>query len=243
MVDNDLKYSFESIVRVMGVFKFLIKKEVYKDKGISHTRWKWANFYYRSWRTYRENCVVKLSKNTSILSHRTYFAFSQMRKTSTWIRWWTHKTLDPHNVVGWSQVMEILCLYLSFHMTSDSNRGDSRVFLDRGGGFWKILLLTTGLCAMPYKQENPVLTMRKFLRPTHPNISPPKHQDYNLLDYYMLGSVERETNRFLSHTKNELKARLIPAFTNLNQEIVGKSCRRSQSGTEAVVVKNGDFFE
>ena len=44
------------------------------------------------------------------------------------------------------------------------------------------------------------------------------------------------------NTKGELKARITAEFTNLNNETVGKVCRRFRSRLEAVVEANGDFF-
>ncbi|CAI9715721.1 Hypothetical predicted protein [Octopus vulgaris] len=63
------------------------------------------------------------------------------------------------------------------------------------------------------------------------------------LDYHMWDTVERETNKTCYNTKDELKARIMAAFTNLNKETVQKSCRRFESRLEAIVEANGDFIE
>ena len=46
--------------------------------------------------------------------------------------------------------------------------------------------------------------------------------DFNLFDYYVLDTVEREINKTPSNTKNEEKTRAAAAFNNLNTETVGK---------------------
>ncbi len=45
-------------------------------------------------------------------------------------------------------------------------------------------------------------------------------------------------NKTPHNNKDELKV----AFTNLNKEVVGTSCRRFRSRLEAVIEANGDFF-
>ena len=55
--------------------------------------------------------------------------------------------------------------------------------------------------------------------------------------------VEWETNKTLCNTKDELKAGMIPTFTNLNKETVYKACRRFRSRLEAVVGVNSDIIE
>ena len=68
---------------------------------------------------------------------------------------------------------------------------------------------------MPHEQENPVLVVKKILWP-HKN---------------------------LCNTKDELKAKIMAAFSNLDEEAVGKAWRRFQSRLEAVIEVDGDFFE
>ena len=78
-------------------------------------------------------------------------------------------------------------------------------------------------------QENPVLVVREFLQP-----------HYNPLDYYEWSTVERKTKKTLYSPKDELKARIMTAFTNLNKQTVGKACK---SRLEAVVKVNEDLLE
>uniref|UniRef100_A0A0L8IF21 Uncharacterized protein n=1 Tax=Octopus bimaculoides TaxID=37653 RepID=A0A0L8IF21_OCTBM len=67
-----------------------------------------------------------------------------------------------------------------------------------------------------------------------PNIWPPNSPDCNSLHCYVWGAVERDTNKTPCNTKNELKARIMAAFTKLNTETVQKSWR-FQSRLEAIL--------
>ena len=100
--------------------------------------------------------------------------------------------------------------------------GGISVFLDREDGCEKTLCLTTGLFAMPHKQDNPVLAGRKFLRPLHLLHLTAYPPDCNPLDHYVCGTVERETNKTLSNTEDELKASITETFTYLNKKNLGK---------------------
>ena len=53
---------------------------------------------------------------------------------------------------------------------------------------------------------------------------------------------ERLTKLVTAH-KDELKARIIAAFTNLNKKTVGKAGKRFKSRLKAVVEANGEFSE
>ena len=63
------------------------------------------------------------------------------------------------------------------------------------------------------------------------------------LDYYVWGTVERETNKTPCNAKDGLTARMTGAFTNLKKETVRKACRRFQSHLKTMIEANGDFFE
>ena len=71
-----------------------------------------------------------------------------------------------------------------------------------------------------------------------PSIWTLNSRDCNPLDYYVWGPVEWETNKTRCNTKNELKARIIAAFTNLYKKTVGNGCRRFWSH-----LKVNDFCE
>ena len=59
-----------------------------------------------------------------------------------------------------------------------------------------------------------------------PNIWLPNSPDWNSLDYHVRDMVERQNNKILYNSKDELKAMIMAAFTNLNKETVGKAYRR-----------------
>ena len=73
------------------------------------------------------------------------------------------------------------------------------------------------------------------------NIWLPNSPDCNSIDNYI--TAEWESNKTLSNTNNELKARIMAAFINLNKETTGKVCKAFWSCLETVVEVNGDFFE
>ena len=75
-----------------------------------------------------------------------------------------------------------------------------------------------------------------------PDMWPPNSPDCNPLDYYVWGEVERETNATLCNTKDELRARIMAIFPNLNKETVQKSCSRFRSRLEVVVEANDDLL-
>ena len=67
--------------------------------------------------------------------------------------------------------------------------------------------------------------------------------DCKLFDYYMWVIVEQEANKTLCNIKDELKARIIAPFTNLNKETIGKACKQFQSFLGAMVEAKFDFFK
>lgn len=67
--------------------------------------------------------------------------------------------------------------------------------------------------------------------------------DCNLLDYYMLDTVQREDNTSTCKTKDELIATIMTDFTNINKETFQKSYSIFRSYLEAGVEANGDFSE
>ena len=67
--------------------------------------------------------------------------------------------------------------------------------------------------------------------------------DYSILYNNVWGTVECETNKILCNTKDELEARIMALFTNLNKDTIRKVSRRFQSRLEAMVKTNGDFFK
>ena len=56
----------------------------------------------------------------------------------------------------------------------------------------------------------------------------PNSPDCNPLDYYVWSAIEQETNKTSCNIKDELKARIRTAFTNLNKNTIGKFARDSE---------------
>ena len=77
----------------------------------------------------------------------------------------------------------------------------------------------------------------------YPNIYPSTSLHCDPLDYYVRGAVEGETNKTLYNTKDYLKAKIMATFTNLNQENIGKGCRKCWSRLAPVMEANSDFFK
>ena len=74
-------------------------------------------------------------------------------------------------------------------------------------------------------------------------IWPSNSPDYNPFDYYVWSAFEWETNKTPYNSKDELKAKTIGAFTNLNKETGGKACRRFQSCLHALTAMVISFDE
>ena len=138
--------------------------------------------------------------------------------------------------------MATLYLHLSSYVVSDSTwRPASTAALDQKDGCRKTLYLATGICAMSRKQDNPVLAEKISVTTSTltsscltPQIAPP---------YHVWGAAEQETSKTPCNTKDELKARIMAVFTNLNKESFRKACRRFWSCLETIVEDNDDFFE
>ena len=123
-----------------------------------------------------------------------------------------------------TSLMMKLCLHSSSHVASNSIW--SPMYLEE-------VVLTWIEKVAAKRQQNSVLfyTCRRnqpwqwenFITP---NIWCPNSPNYHLLDYYLCGTVEQETNKTLCNTKDELKARIMAAFTNLNKETIIKACWR-----------------
>ena len=113
--------------------------------------------------------------------------------------------------------------------------------LDKDEGCKKILHLATGLC---YAIQSGVLSVgwENISETKSRNILPSNFSDYNPYDYNVWSAVKQETNKILCNTKDELKARISTAFTNLNKT-VQKSFRKFRNRLETVIEANGDFFE
>ena len=182
-----------NIARDMGVFKFLIRQVVHED--IHYFSWERADFYHRPLWTRGKMTLHCFSKNQSILSNQTTQGFSQIKKISIRTRCWTTISLLRFHKMyqyWWKQNIQFTswCLgwyYASIQLptwpqTPHQVPGGDSAALDWESGCWKTRL-ATGLCTMSYKQQNPILAVRKFLQ--IPHIWLPNSPDCNPLDYYL----------------------------------------------------------
>ncbi|KYN33128.1 hypothetical protein ALC56_12605 [Trachymyrmex septentrionalis] len=76
-----------------------------------------------------------------------------------------------------------------------------------------------------------------------PNLWPPSSPDLNLLDYYVWGVVEWETNKHPHNTISSLKDAITTTMINMNKEHLIRGCSRFRSRIESVIAANGDFIE
>ncbi|XP_046868909.1 uncharacterized protein LOC124461437 [Drosophila willistoni] len=76
-----------------------------------------------------------------------------------------------------------------------------------------------------------------------PNLWPPSSPDLNLLDYYVWGVVERETNKHPHNTISSLKTAINTVMVNMNKDHLIRACNRFRSRFEKVIAANGNFIE
>ena len=221
-----------------------------------------ANFCHRPWRMRGKTALQIFLNNLkySLYPNMLWFLSDEVRWWTHWATivllclhkmcryWWKLNTQFTSWCLGWSLTMVMLC-YSSSHLASYSTWKAymnclKEVMLPR------IKRLAAG---RPYiwqqdsiscctSKRTPSWLWENFCDHITPKFWPPNSPNCNLLDYYAWGTVEWETNKTLYNTKDELKARIMAVFTNLNEETVWKACRRFQSCLEAVVKANEDFF-
>ena len=136
MLDNYLSKSIRSVVGDMVVSGFLIRQVGHEDIWYYLTRWK-GQILSQAMKDERKDGAAKLFNKVQHFLWPTCFVFSQMRKFSARIRWWTHRTtvgfIYPHkmyryqwkpNTQSRSRCLEwslaILCFSISSHIATDS---------------------------------------------------------------------------------------------------------------------------
>ena len=144
------------------------------------------------------------------------FVFAQLRKFSARIRWWTQNICwlplslqDLPIVIKLKYLAHIVCFGV---VTSDSDVMPPFIFPH---SLWLnmeacVKRLAAGRpyiwqqdCIMPHKQENSVLATWKFLQPHYANIWHLRLQSSWIYEKH-------------GNTKDEQKASLMTAFTNIN---------------------------
>ena len=121
--------------------------------------------------------------------------------------------------------------------------GGGSAALDQESGCWKTLHLATGFWIMPHQQENPVLPVRKFWQLHHPKRYGCLTPQIAIPLIIMCGVQLSENLKKLCDTKDELKERIMAAFSSLNKETIRKACRKFQSCLVAMGEASDDFFE
>ena len=67
--------------------------------------------------------------------------------------------------------------------------------------------------------------------------------DFFPIDYHVWGTVEQEISKTLFNSKNELKVKITEAFTNVNRETAGRTCRIFWNHQDTVFKVKRDYFE
>ena len=83
---------------------------------------------------------------------------------------------------------------------------------------------------------------KHFSRPNSKDVWPPSSPDLNLLDFFVWGAAERDTNRSLHNAKESLITSIMEVFANFPREAVVTTCSRVRSRLEEVVDPKGDFI-
>ena len=171
-----------NIAKDIGVSEFLNRQVIHKDTQYFSYKIKDQFLLERK----RKTSLQSFWTHSSILSNRNSFGFPQMKKkfchylmvnppNNCWLALSSQDVLIEMNikhpvyimvfgvVTSDGDVMPSFIFPQSFRLNTE----DDIKCLDREGGYWNTVRLVRGLCSMPHKQKNPVLTVRKFLRPHH----------------------------------------------------------------------------
>jgi transposase len=72
---------------------------------------------------------------------------------------------------------------------------------------------------------------------------PPNSPDCNPLDYFMWGVCERDVNKRSHNTVASVKAKVTEVMTLLDRNTIVRACKRFRSRVEAVIDREGGFFD
>ena len=128
----------------------------------------WGKQHHDAIHTLQKCCTVAIQLGNFNTKVSKYLGINL--KTDSYSYWWKPNAQSTSWCLIWSPAIVILYHHSSEVILWPHNQrrglyevpagGDAA--LDREVGRWKTLHLVTGLCAMPHKQENPVLAARKF---------------------------------------------------------------------------------
>jgi hypothetical protein len=95
-----------------------------------------------------------------------------------------------------------------------------------------------GRGACPHVQEDPGLVRENLSFFWEKKVWPPSSPDCNLLDYFVWGVAERDTNSSPHKTKESLIASIKEVFSNFPREDLKKACSRFRLRLEAVAAES-----
>ena len=103
--------------------------------------------------------------------------------------------------------------------------------------------MAVGFAPLPHPGKSQKWLSTNFYDYTSPNVWPPNSPDFNPMDYYVCGAVEKDTNRRLSTTKAQLIERIKVVFETLPKKTVTSASSSFQNRIEDVINTNGGYFE
>ena len=80
-----------------------------------------------------------------------------------------------------------------------------------------------------------------FFYSTSSEVWPPNSPDLKLMDFYVCGAFERDTNRTAYKTREELSTRIKALFAQLSRDQVSKRCSWFRGHTEAIIEARRGF--
>ena len=210
-------------------------------------------------KTFEQTWKSLLAELAWVFSDKINFCQDQMLNKGTpvglpcfhkmYLYCWKPNTKSASWCMGWSRVMLTLFLNSFSHMASDSTQGSTSNAWRRYCYSPSIRWLLVDHTSCKRAQNQDTLAGERNL--VWPKISAttffltPDHLILQIATplIFVSDTVERATMKTLCNTKDELKARIMADFTNLNKENVRKACRKFRSRLEAVVEANNNLVE
>ncbi len=78
---------------------------------------------------------------------------------------------------------------------------------------------------------------------TSPEVWPPNSPDLNLMDFYVWGAFERDTNRTAYKTREELSTWIKALFTQLSRNQASRRCSWFRGHTKAILEARRSFTD
>ena len=103
--------------------------------------------------------------------------------------------------------------------------------------------MVAGFGHLTHLWEMSKMVIAKFYDYTSPNVWPLNSPDLNPMDYYVCGTVEKDTNHRTSTTKTQLIDRIKVDFETLPRKTVTSAFSRFWNRIEAVIDDTGDYFK